>query len=128
MAAHLLTSCLVLLATPQDPAGAPSQLEEVMANVQSQPLGAGRVADLGLPEDLLRRLSDRILRRSFEEQFRIVVAAPSVAAQGADAPVAEEGGGRGAFRTVLDVLALLALAVLAFLGFFAWRARARRKA
>lgn len=128
MPAQLLTGCLVLLATPQGANAPASQLEEVMANVQAQPLGSGTVVDLALPEDLLRRLSDRILRRSFEEQFRIVVAAPAVAAQGADAAGESPPAERGAFRTILDVLALLALAVLAFLGFFAWRARSRRKA
>ncbi|MBL8862469.1 MAG: hypothetical protein JNK02_10715 [Planctomycetes bacterium] len=121
MAAHLLTGCLVLLAAAQG--APPSPLEEVMANVQGQPLGAGTVADLALPEDLLRRLSDRILRRSFEESFRIVVDAPAAGAPAA----AEEAPGRGVFRTVLDVLALLALGVLLVLGFFAWKARARRK-
>ena len=127
MSAHLFTGCLVLLANPQGPDAQRTQLEEVVANVQAQPLGSGTVADLALPEDLLRRLSDRILRRSFEDNFRIVVAAPAggdPAAGAQSAPAVDE---KSTFRRVLDVLALGALAVLAFLGFFAWRARARRK-
>jgi len=126
MSAHLLTGCLVLLAVPQGPDAPRSQLEEVMGNVQAQPLGSGTVADLALPEDLLRRISDRILRHSFEDHFRIVVAAPA----GGPAVVDEQAApaaAKSAFRRVLDVLALVALGVLAFLGYFAWRARARRK-
>lgn len=125
MPAHLLTGCLVLLAQPQGPDAQRSQLEEVMSNVQAQPLGSGTVADLALPEDLLRRLSDRILRRSYEDHFRIVVAAPATAPQ--TAPDGGAAAGKGAFRSILDLLALAALGVLAFLGYFAWRARARRK-
>ncbi len=125
MTAHFFTSCLVLFATPQQ-AEPTSQLEEVMANVRAQSLGAGTVDDLALPEDLLRRLSDRILRRSFEDHFRIVVAeaAAAPAVSGYEAVVQD---GKSPFRKVMDVLALLALGVLGVLGFFAWRARARRK-
>jgi hypothetical protein len=141
MAAHLLSGALALLAAPQGAAQGSAQgvgpgsaqgaaqgpLAEVLANVENQPLGAGRVADLDLPEDLLRRLSDRILRSSFEERFRIVVDAPA-AQGGAEGPAgAGTPAARSAFRVVLDVLALAALAVLAALGFFAWRARARRR-
>lgn len=128
MSAPLFTGCLVLLASPQGPEVRRSPLEEVIANVQAQPLGPGTVSDLALPEDLLRRLSDRILRRSFEDHFRIVIAAPVPVAQTPAAPAdVRQVEHRGAFRTVLDVLALGALGVLAFLGFFAWKARARRK-
>ncbi len=127
MPAHLFTGCLVLLASPQGPDAQPTQLEEVIANVQAQPLGTGTVADLAIPEDLLRRLSDRILRRSFEDNFRIVVAAPAGGDPAVGAQSAPENGEKSTFRRILDVLALGALAVLAFLGFFAWRARARRK-
>jgi len=128
MSAQLFTSCLVLLASPQGPGvERPSQLEEVISNVQAQPLGSGTIADLAIPEDLLRRLSDRILRRSFEDHFRIVVAAPAGGPPADDAGATPRPGTKSAFRSVLDVLALGALAVLAFLGFFAWRARARRK-
>jgi|GEM_PF-4758363 len=125
MTAHIFTGCLVLFATPPQ-AELSSQLEEVMANVRAQSLGTGTVDDLALPEDLLRRLSDRILRRSFEDHFRIVVAEAAAAPVGSSAlPVAPDE--KSAFRKVMDVLALLSLGVLTVLGFFAWRARARRK-
>lgn len=127
MSAQLFTGCLVLLASPQGPDAQRSQLEEVVANVQAQPLGSGTIADLAIPEDLLRRLSDRILRRSFEDNFRIVVAAPAADAQADGGGPAPEPSAKSGFRAVLDVLALGALAVLGFLGYFAWRARARRK-
>jgi len=124
MTAHLFTGCLVLFATPQTEST--GQLEEVMANVRAQSLGKGTVDDLALPEDLLRRLSDRILRRSFEDHFRIVVDAPAASSVPLTAePAAPDE--KSAFRKVMDVLALLALGVLAVLGFFAWKARARRK-
>jgi hypothetical protein len=130
MAAHLLSGCLVLLVVPQG--AGPDQLREVMSNVENQRLGAGRVADLDLPEDLLRRLSDRILRRSFEDHFRIVIDPRGAAAQqdsaaAIDPAVEAATPERSTFRRVLDVLALAALAVLLFLGLFAWRARSRRK-
>ncbi|MCY2959487.1 MAG: hypothetical protein NTY35_04915 [Planctomycetota bacterium] len=125
MSAQLLTGFLVLIAVPQGPESQRSQLEEVMSNVQAQPLGSGTVADLALPEDLLRRLSDRILRSSFEDAFRIVVAVPAV--QAPSAAPAQEPAAPTPFRSILNVLAAGAVAVLAFLGYFAWRARARRK-
>ena len=136
MTGILLTGCLTLLATTQEP-GQPSQLDEVTSNVRRQALGSGTVDDLALPEDLLRRLSDRILRRSYEDHFRIVVdaskeaqVAPEVGAATTGAPGAiasEPARERGAFQTVMDVLAWAALAVLVILGFFAWRARTRRR-
>lgn len=132
MSAHVLTGCILLFAAPQDGSQPPSKLEEVMANVRAQPLGSGTVDDLALPEDLLRRLSDRILRRSFEDHFRIVVAA---SAPGTGGATTDEQPGTAAtsstspspFRAVLNVLALVALCVLTVLGYFAWRARSRRK-
>ena len=129
MSAQVFTGCLLLFAAPQDGAPQAAQLDEVMANVRAQPLGSGTVDDLALPEDLLRRLSDRILRRSFEDTFRIVVAAPAPGAASAT-PELEAGTAppsTSPFRTILNLLALLALGVLTFLGYFAWRARSRRK-
>jgi hypothetical protein len=134
MPAHLVPGWL-LLAFPQQAAAAPaaSALDEVVANVQSQPLGPGTVADLALPDELLRRIADRILRRSFEESFRVVVADPPAAEQAppgaapgtqpAPAPAKER---RSGFRRALDVLALAAGAVLVVLGIFALKARAKR--
>ncbi len=56
------------------PAGEPEQFErEVMEYVRSQPVGKGTVGDLNLSEEFLRRVSDRALRASYEQRFRIVV-------------------------------------------------------
>jgi hypothetical protein len=130
MPAHVLHGCLLALAPQQSgaPARPATRLEEVVANVQAQPLGSGTVGDLAIPEDLLRRLADRILRRSYEDQFRVVVALPARAPPPRrSAPQTPERAPRGTFQSILDGLALLALAVLAVLGIFAWKARSRRK-
>lgn len=51
---------------------------QVRANILAQPLGpgpvSGTVADLDLPHDFLTRLTDRVLRASFYERFRAVIA------------------------------------------------------
>lgn len=47
---------------------------QVLSNVRSQPVGPATVADLHLPEAFLRRVANRILQLSFQENFRIVVA------------------------------------------------------
>ena len=129
MPAQLLHGCLLALAQQGEPqARTMTRLEEVVANVQAQSLGSGTVGDLAIPEDLLRRLADRILRRSYEDQFRVVVALPAEsAAVSNSAPQKSEPAPRGTFQSILDGLALLALAVLTVLGFFAWKARSRRK-
>jgi hypothetical protein len=67
--------------TPADhpPSLTPEQVEaEVRANIVAQPIVASlpdgpTVADLALPEDLVRRIADRVLRASFEERHRNVV-------------------------------------------------------
>jgi hypothetical protein len=46
---------------------------EVVANLKHQPIGNATVADLEMPDEYLRRVAGRILRASFEENFRIVV-------------------------------------------------------
>ncbi len=133
MLTSFVTGCLLLVPTAQAQVPETTQLEEVMANVRAQSLGSGTVDDLALPEDFLRRLSDRILRRSFEDHFRIVVdaqvaetAAAGSVSPGGTAAGTEPAAGTSIFRSVLDVLALLALGVLTVLAYFAWKARARR--
>jgi hypothetical protein len=115
-------------------AGAPATpIQEVVQNLRAEPLGAGMLEDLSIPDELLQRIADRILRESFEQHFRAVLRA-SAESPGADAgPGAgpqpdETGPARGAAQRVLDGLALAALAVLVVLGITAWRVRARRRA
>lgn len=54
------------------PAAARAVEAEVRGNVLAQPFGAGTVADLNLPEDLVRRIADRAIIASFNERFRAV--------------------------------------------------------
>lgn len=55
----------------------PSQPEEVEAevrrNIAAQSIGPATIADLELPEEFLRRVTDRVVRASYEERYRIVV-------------------------------------------------------
>lgn len=55
----------------------PSKPEEVEAevrdNILAQSIGPATIADLKLPEDFLRRVTDRVVRASYEERYRIVV-------------------------------------------------------
>jgi hypothetical protein len=55
--------------------------DEVLGNIRAQTIGPATVADLPLPEDFLRRVTDRIVRSSYEERFRIVVGAEHAHAQ-----------------------------------------------
>lgn len=48
--------------------------DEVLENIRRQAAGLGTVEDLNLPLAFLRRVADRVIRRSFEERYRAVVA------------------------------------------------------
>lgn len=54
---------------------------EVLTNIRSQGIGGHTVADLRLPEAFLRRIADRIIRSTFEERHRQVIAEEGFAAQ-----------------------------------------------
>ncbi len=57
-----------------DDRATPSALEaEVVANIKERAIGTAKVADLDLPDEYLHRVAGRILRASFEENFRVVV-------------------------------------------------------
>lgn len=64
--------------TPVTPAAsADAVVAEVRSNILAQPLApgipdAGTVADLNLPEGLVTRIADRVIRESFEERHRSV--------------------------------------------------------
>lgn len=63
---------------PHDPASPASAIEaEVRANILAQPLiddrpAAGTAADLNLPDALVSRIADRIIRSTFEERHRSI--------------------------------------------------------
>jgi len=60
------------------PKGSISVENEVLANIQAQPLGTTTVQALALPLPFLRRVADRVIRASYEERYRMVVGGPSV--------------------------------------------------
>src|SRR6185295_17215229 len=66
----------------------PSVEAEVIGNILAQPLGPGTVADLNLPREFVQRYADRVIRASFYERSRIVVADGSDAAVAREAPEA----------------------------------------
>ena len=85
--ALLLTTILATPTPPQAPsntAAAPptppqrtiSIEDEVLSNVKAQPVGPVTVAELAYPDEYLRRVSDRIVRSSFESRYRVVVPDP----------------------------------------------------
>jgi hypothetical protein len=78
-------------AAPQSaPAGVEglSVEDEVLGNILRQAIGRHSVADLNLPEAFLRREADRIIRSSFEDQYRIVVRDPAARTLDAHVPAA----------------------------------------
>ncbi len=100
---------------PQEPT--PGQIEqEVLENVEHQPLGDGTLEDLALPEAFLRRVADRIVRASYEQRYRIVVEDEGSPSAGGGA------GGTAGWRSPIKVA--VGLLVLAGIG---WIMRARRK-
>ena len=110
---------LLLISAAQTPRHLPTpgELEiEVRENVRNQPLGDGTVADLALPEEFLARVADRIVRSSYEERYRIVVADVAV-----PVPVPEAAGDES--RTLWIALGAAAVAVLAG----GWATIARRR-
>ncbi|MBK7642287.1 MAG: hypothetical protein IPJ19_04445 [Planctomycetes bacterium] len=48
--------------------------DEVLASLRAEACGAGTIAQLQLPEPYLRRVADRVLRASYFERFRVIVA------------------------------------------------------
>lgn len=71
------TGCSSAVGPPVSQSGIEAEsdpfIEEILANIRSQPVGALTVAEYDLPEEFLRRAADRILISSFEDEFRIVV-------------------------------------------------------
>ncbi len=75
----------------------PSLEEQVLTNLRQEKIGTATLVDLGLPDDYLRRVAGRIVRGSFEDNFRIVVAdAEDAKASGDRGGVARNAGARAA--------------------------------
>ncbi len=93
LALLLFCACSREPAPPPKAAAPPAAAElraedEVLANLRAEPCGAGTVADLCLPEPFLRRVADRVLRASYFERFRVIIADGKPAEP---APVLPEG-------------------------------------
>ncbi len=56
--------------------------DEVLENLRRQELGRATVRDLKLPEPFLRRVADRVIRTTFRERYRVVIARPNLPASG----------------------------------------------
>jgi len=91
VACSILAASAVALAQP----GLNESVErEVEQNIRSQPIGSHTVNDLGLSDGLVRRFRDRVVRSSFEDRYRMVVAdasgtpAPSTQPDAASSPAA----------------------------------------
>lgn len=67
--------------------------DEVLENLRGQELGPATVRDLKLPEPFLRRVADRVIRTTFRERYRVVIAQPNLPAQGAQSAPAGESTG-----------------------------------
>lgn len=71
----LLGAAAAVMTSPgaQAQTSRPSMQDQVLQNLRHAPVGSHTLEALQLPEDYLRRVADRILRSSFEQQFRVVV-------------------------------------------------------
>ncbi|MDZ4774003.1 MAG: hypothetical protein SGI72_12810 [Planctomycetota bacterium] len=73
---------IALALVPQQEAAPPAEIprvsveSEVLANVKNQALGKTTVDALALPDEYLKRVSDRIIRTTFEQRYRVVVPDP----------------------------------------------------
>ncbi len=79
--------------------------QEVLQQVQQQPIGSHTVAALNLPQDFLRRVVDRIIRSSYQQRYHVVVqddkatALPGeAAAEPADAHGADDSASTAAIK------------------------------
>jgi len=103
--------------------------DEVLSNIKNQPLGAGTVADLGLPDEYLKRVADRIIRSTFEERFRVVVVDRPPPSAMPDA-AAEKPGKDASFQPPSAVNLPLVIGTIVLAGFLVYlfiTARARKQ-
>ena len=61
---------------------------EVAANILNQPLGDLKVEVLNLPAQFVHRVADRVIRSSYEDQYRIVVPDPASQPSGSSPVIA----------------------------------------
>jgi hypothetical protein len=112
------TLALSLVLLQQAPGASPA--DEVVHNLKAEPVGTATLDDLGMPEEYLQRVAGRILRGSFEQSFRVVVADETPAgardrsAESAGTPAAPESHGAWRlgflFAIVIGAIAWIAVA------------------
>lgn len=83
---------------------------EVYQNILQQSVDGWGVANLNLPEPFLRRVTDRIVRESYEDRYRIVVAETTTApgSQVLPGPASKPLGGVPV--TVIGLIIVIAVA------------------
>jgi hypothetical protein len=95
----------------------PSIQEQVLTNLRQSPVGDHTLDALNLPDDYLRRVGDRILRNSYEQQFRVIVPdGSSATAPSSIEPPPVEGLENIAIpsNTIWPTLVSIAIAVCSF--------------
>ncbi|MBL8858827.1 MAG: hypothetical protein JNL28_10005 [Planctomycetes bacterium] len=126
----LLAAVGPLQAPPPAPDQPPISIEEeVLRNIKAQPLGKGTVADLALPDEFLKRMGDRVIRSSFEQQFRIVVPDPPPVSAMPDAQ-AQKPQKDASFQPPSAVNLPLVIGTIVLAGFLVYlfiTARSRKK-
>lgn len=82
----LILAAVMVFACPRTLAqtSQPTMQDQVLNNLRQSPVGSHSLDALQLPEDYLRRVADRILRSSYEQQFRVVVPDGTGAAHAAE--------------------------------------------
>jgi hypothetical protein len=112
------TFALCVLVLQQPPSTSPA--DEVLQNLKQQPIGTATLDDVGLPNEYLERVAGRILRTSFEQNVRVVVADEKPASASADVHGGVDTSGTPGIlaRPALQLLgvAVLAVAAAVFIG------------
>jgi hypothetical protein len=129
----ILELCFVALSQAQQEPPPPAAEEpkisvedEVLANLNGLEIAPIHVADLALPEDFMRRVSDRIIRSSFEDSYRLIVPDPKPGEGGQAAVLGAppaDGGHATWWKSALLVTGAVVGAVFVMLGIFLKRRR-----
>ena len=92
----------------------PTMQDQVLNNLRQSPVGSHTLDALQLPDDYLRRVADRILRSSYEQQFRVIVPDSTGAAHAAELKppgMPEHEGPPAAGRSLWPTLVATALEI-----------------
>lgn len=86
----LLSFFLGSAALAQTAGGAPSAAgpsieQNLVARLKAQPISQGTAENLGLPDEFLQRVADRIIRMDYQKRFRVVLKDDAAAQAGPSA-------------------------------------------